>query len=391
MAPAPVIGIGAISSLGSNASQGFSAVIRAQDGISPLSLFDSGLKTPPLCAQVNTIPGSENAPNKTAALALCAARESLACIENRGNLSLGIVVATTVAGMARSERFYERLRQYPAHIEDANRELAFHEPTALSGFLCGALNAKGFYTLSTACSTGLHAVGMAKRLVETGTYDLCVAIGADALSLLTIRGFSSLMLIDPAGCKPFDALRAGISLGEGAGALCLASQKALRFSGARPLAFVSGWGASADCYHMTAPHPDGAGAALAVQAALNEAGCRPADIDLIATHGTATPDNDIAEINAMRTVFGKIPLFCSMKRSLGHTLAASGVLEAVFSVCALQQAKVPPTAGFSQPDDKINASPARFQQKELRHVLKNSFGFGGNNAAVVLSHADCGL
>jgi len=390
MAHVPVIGIGAISSLGNNVRQGFNAILEAQDGISPLYLFDSGLKTPPLCAQVCTIPVSDNAPNRTASLALCAARESLAHIEKRQSLSLAIVVATTVAGMTRSERFYKQLRQDPGHIENAGRELAFHEPTALSGFLCGALNAHGFYTLSTACSTGLHAIGMAKRLVETGAFDLCVAIGADTLSLLTIRGFSSLLLIDPSGCKPFDAQRAGISLGEGSGALCLASQKALRVTGVRPLAFVSGWGASADCYHMTAPHPGGAGAALAVRAALKEADCQPADIDLIATHGTATPDNDVAEINAMRTVFGKLPLFCSMKRSIGHTLAASGVLEAVFSVCALQQGIVPPTAGFAQPDEKINAAPAQVQRKELRHVLKNSFGFGGNNAAIILSHADCG-
>ena len=391
MTHVPVIGIGAVSSLGSDARQGFSAIVQAQDGISPLRLFDSGLKTPPLCAQVHTIPCSDNAPNRNAALALCAAQESIAPIEKkRGDLSLGIVVATTVAGMARSELFYKQLRLDPGHIENAGRELAFHEPAALSGFLCGALKAQGFYTLSTACSTGLHAVGMAKRLVETGAFDLCVAVGADALSLLTIRGFSSLMLIDPSGCKPFDAARAGISLGEGAGALCLASKKALRMTGAKPLAFVSGWGASADCYHMTAPHPDGAGAVLAVRAALKEADCLPADIDLIAAHGTATPDNDVAEINAMRSVFGNLPLFCSMKRNLGHTLAASGALEAVYSVCALQQGIVPPTAGFSQLDEKINAEPARFQRKELRHILKNSFGFGGNNAAVILSRADSG-
>jgi 3-oxoacyl-(acyl-carrier-protein) synthase len=390
MAYVPVIGIGAISSLGSNAASGFKAIVEAKDGISPLRLFDSGLKTPPLCAQVHHIPASDIAPNRTASLALCAARESLATIENRAGLSLGIVVATTVAGMARSERFYEQLRKDPAHIENAGRELAFHEPTALSGFLCGALGAHGFFTLSTACSTGLHAIGMAKRLIETGAYDMCVAIGADALSLLTIRGFSSLMLIDPMGCRPFDAERAGISLGEGAGALCLASQKALRATGAKPLAFVSGWGASADCYHMTAPHPRGEGAALAVRAALKEADCGPSDIDMIVTHGTATPDNDVAEINAMRTVFGELPLFCSMKRGLGHTLAASGALEAVFTVCALQQNCVPPTSGFSEPDPAINAVPAWYQQKKLRHILKNSFGFGGNNAAVIISNAQSG-
>ncbi len=156
------------------------------------------------------------------------------------------------------------------------------------------------------------------------------------------------------------------------------------------MAFVSGWGASADCYHMTAPHPEARARRSRCAPRLKEADCQPADIDLIATHGTATPDNDVAEINAMRTVFGKLPLFCSMKRSLGHTLAASGVLEAVFSVCALQQGIVPPTAGFAQPDEKINAAPAQVQRKELRHVLKNSFGFGGNNAAIILSHADRG-
>ncbi len=125
MAHVPVIGIGAISSLGNNVRQGFNAILEAQDGISPLYLFDSGLKTPPLCAQVCTIPVSDNAPNRTASLALCAARESLAHIEKRQSLSLAIVVATTVAGMTRSERFYEQLRQDPGHIENAGRELHF--------------------------------------------------------------------------------------------------------------------------------------------------------------------------------------------------------------------------------------------------------------------------
>jgi 3-oxoacyl-[acyl-carrier-protein] synthase-1 len=385
MAAIPIIGLGAVSCAGATVLDGFNAVAEGRDGVSPLSIFDGGMKTIPLCGQILHVPEAESAPNRTASMALSAAREALAPVAHLGDLTFGIVVATTVAGIARSERFYEHLRKDPGHLENAGRELAFHEPAALSGFLCNALGAHGFHTLSTACSTGLHAVGMAKRLVETGVYDICIAIGADALSLLTLRGFSSLMLIDQSGCKPFDAHRAGISLGEGAGALCLASPRVLHVIGVKPLAYVSGWGASADCHHMTAPHPQGEGAILAMRDALNEAGLSSRHIDLIATHGTATPDNDIAEINAIRTVFGTVPRFCSMKRTLGHTLAASGALEAVFSICALTQGFIPPTAGFTEPDPLINAIPAVSGHTELRHILKNSFGFGGNNASVVLS------
>ena len=387
MAAIPIIGLGAVSCAGTAVSKGFDAIVNGRDGISALSIFDCGLKTPPLCGQVLHVPEAETAPNRTASMALCAAREALSPLKNRGDLTLGIVFATTVAGMGRSERFYEQFRKDPNHLEHAGRELAFHEPTALSGFLCSALGAYGFHTLSTACSTGLHAVGIAKRLVETGVYDVCVAIGADALSVLTLRGFSSLLLIDPSGCKPFDARRAGTSLGEGAGALCLASPRVMHVIDAAPLAYVPGWGASADCHHMTTPHPLGDGAKLAMHGALDEAGLSPRDIDLIVTHGTATPDNDLAEISAIRTVFGKIPPFCSMKRTIGHTLAASGALESVYSVCALIQGCVPPTPGFTEPDPVMGAAPSQYQQKELRHILKNSFGFGGNNASVILSNA----
>jgi 3-oxoacyl-[acyl-carrier-protein] synthase-1 len=136
---------------------------------------------------------------------------------------------------------------------------------------------------------------------------------------------------------------------------------------------------------MTAPHPEGAGARAAVEKALAEAGIAAADIGFIAAHGTATPDNDISEIKAMRAVFGALPPFCSMKRTLGHTLAASGTLEAVFCVAALHRGLIPATAGFEQVDEAIGARPSPRTRTDVRHVLKNSFGFGGNNAALILS------
>jgi 3-oxoacyl-(acyl-carrier-protein) synthase len=385
----PIIGMGAVSCAGIGVTAGKEAVFEGRDLLAPLSLFETGLKTPPLSGQVDELPNEYFAPNKTASLALCATSEALAGIADTRNrrrgLSLGFVVATTVAGMTRSELFYKAFKADPSALSTAAEELFCHEPAALSGFLCEKFKGNGFHTLSTACSTGLHAIGMAKRLVENKVYDLCCAVGSDALSLLTIRGFSSIMLIDPTGCKPFDRRRAGTSLGEGAGAMLVASEKAAESLGADPVGFVGGWGASADCHHMTAPHPQGLGAQKAVRAALDEAGIMPQDIGMIASHGTATPDNDASEMAAMKEIFGTVPPFCSMKRTLGHTLAASGILEAVFAVCAMRDGRVPHTGGFEQTDDAIGLVPQGRTGIVVRRCLKNSFGFGGNNAAAVFS------
>lgn len=383
--------MGSICAAGPGVQNGYAAIREGRDCLTPLSLFDGGLKEGPLCGQVGDVTESTlgiNAPNRTAKLALIATREAFMAVPDREGLRLGIVLATTVGGMTQSELFYRELKNDPGYITHAGTELAYHEPTAITGLIASQIKADGFHTISTACSTSLHALGMAKRLVEQGHYDLCLAIGVDALSILTIRGFASLMLIDFSGCKPFDKRRVGISLGEGAGALLLASEKAAKQLEAKPLAAVSGWGASADGHHMTAPQPEGEGACSAATAALAEAGTAPSAIDMIATHGTATPDNDLAEIKAMKSIFNIMPPFCSMKRTLGHTLAASGSLEAIFSVCALNDNIVPATGGFKEADDSIGASPSLRTERPLQHILKNSFGFGGNNASVIISTWD---
>jgi 3-oxoacyl-[acyl-carrier-protein] synthase I len=385
MASVAIIGMGAISSAGSEAAEGYSVVRSGKDGVTPLDLFESGLKVPPLCSQIRDLPEGMSAPNRTSTMALSAAYEALSGFDGRQGLRLGLVAATTVAGMTRSERFYEQLKKDPAILKHAGIELAYHEPASLTGFLCEKTGARNFYTLSTACSTGLHAAGMAKRLVEKGSCDLCLAVGADALSVLTVRGFSSLMLIDPSGCKPFDSMRAGISLGEGAGALLFASVKAADRLHAEPIAYMSGWGASSDCHHMTAPHPDGVGAFMSMKAAVAEAGIDASDIDMVATHGTATPDNDKSEIAAMRSFFGTLPPFFSIKRTIGHTLAASGIIETVYSLLAMKEGFVLPTAGFSVLDEAIGAVPAKSGTRNIRHLLKNAFGFGGNNCSAVFT------
>jgi 3-oxoacyl-(acyl-carrier-protein) synthase len=382
----PIIGLGAICGSGTGIDAGFEAVAGGRDDIRPLGLFDCGLKEVPLCGQVtadiDALLGFA-APNKTTGMAMVAALEAMSALPDHRDLRLGIVGATTVGGMTRSEQFYSELLKDPSVMERAAEELSAHEPGAMTGFLGRRLKADGIHTVSTACSSGLHAIGMAMRLINNGVYDLCLAVGSDALCRLTIRGFASLLLLDSKGCRPFDKNRAGISLGEGAGAMLLASEHTCKTLGREPFAFVKGWGASADCHHMTAPHPEGAGARAAIAAALAEA-CIPAGkVDYLAAHGTATPDNDSAEIAAVRAVFGTVPPFCSMKRTLGHTLAASGTIESVFAVMSLRRGIIPASGGFTETDEKIGAVPSAWIRRPIRTVLKNSFGFGGNNASVV--------
>ncbi len=384
--------MGAACAAGIGVEAAWPRIADGADGLEPLTSFDSGLKQPPLCApcppELHRRLG-ERAPNRTAALALLATREAVGPFrETLFSLRLGLVVATTVAGMARSEQLFRRLLVDDSALTHASGILNHHEPTNVTFELSRKYHARTAMTVSTACSTGLHAVGMGCRLIESGRCDACLAVGTDALSLLTIRGFGSLVLVAPEGCRPFDKSRAGISLGEGAGALLLASEDTCRRLHAVPRAAVSGWGASSDCHHMTAPHPEGRGAASAMRGALTEAGLEPADIDAIIAHGTGTPDNDLAEVRALREVFGTLPPFCSMKRTLGHTLGASGTLEAVFAATMLEQGYVPRSGGFEQPDEAIGAAPSAGEARPLRHVVKNAFGFGGNNASIVLSRAE---
>jgi 3-oxoacyl-(acyl-carrier-protein) synthase len=249
----------------------------------------------------------------------------------------------------------------------------------------------GFYgpgmALSTACSSGALAIAAAAEMIQTGEADVMLAGGTDSLSRMTWGGFHSLLLVDAAGCRPFDANRAGMCLGEGAAALVMEAEETARQRGATILARLTGWGASCDAYHVTAPHPEGAGALAAMQSALGRAGLTPAEIDYVNAHGTGTRDNDLAESKALKSLFGdRVPPFSSTKRFFGHSLAASGAIEAVVCVEALRRQQLPPNPGFETQDSAIGLTPVlQLQNATLTHVLSNSFGFGGNNAALVFS------
>ena len=249
-------------------------------------------------------------------------------------------------------------------------------------------------TLSTACASGSMAVGLGLQAVRSGAVEVALVGGADSLCELTYAGFNSLRAVDLEPCRPFRAQRAGMSLGEGAGALVLESLPHARARGARPLATVSGFGTSCDASHMTAPQTDGDGAAHAIRLALHDAGMEPEAVDLINAHATGTEHNDPAEWNAFRQVFGEraaaIPVTCS-KALFGHLLGAAGALETVVCVLCLQEGEAHPVPAEPPLDpamslDLVRSTPRAL--KDARTVLSTNLGFGGANAALILSRWD---
>jgi 3-oxoacyl-[acyl-carrier-protein] synthase-1 len=226
-------------------------------------------------------------------------------------------------------------------------------------------------------------------MIQSGKLDRVVVGGTDSLSKFTINGFKSLMILSETFCKPFDANRTGLNLGEGAAYLVLESDRIIQSEQKKVLAYVTGYGNTNDAFHQTASSPDGEGAFLSMQKALKLAGLQPGDIDYINAHGTATVNNDLSESIALQRVFGEnIPDFSSTKPFTGHTLAAAGAVEAVYSILALQNGMIFPNLNFSEPLVETKLVPSvSLQQKPLQYVLSNSFGFGGNCSSLIFKKA----
>jgi len=235
-------------------------------------------------------------------------------------------------------------------------------------------------TVSTACSSSAVAIALAMRMLQSGGVQSILVGGADSLSHLTYCGFHSLQLVDRQGCRPGDISRQGMSVAEGAAMLLLTTVLP-----EKPLAVVLGAGLSCDAHHATAPHPAGKGALQAMQHALADAGLDPRDIDYINLHGTATPDNDLAEARAITALFPVVPALSSIKGATGHSLAAAGAIEAVVATLAVARSFIPGNTGCRQPDPALGLMPqAEPLARPVRTVLSNSFGFGGNNGSLVI-------
>ena len=318
-------------------------------------------------------------------LADAALRETLGQIADGGDRVAasrrGLVLSTTKAEITALERAF---RHEPCSAA-AQRQLS---PAWLATDLAAAHGLAGpVQCVSTACISGLLAIQQGALLIAEGQADLVLVVGVDLLSSFVLSGFNTLKSLEPGGCRPFDAERKGLSLGEGAGAVALARRATL----AGPALAVTGWGSSNDANHLTGPSRDGSGLALAMARALAKAGTPPEAIDFVHTHGTGTPYNDAMEGMALRVVFGaRVPPFCSSKGWFGHTLGAAGLLETLVCLAAARQQILPGTPGLLTPDPTVPESLLRTPRPttDLRRLLKLSAGFGGTNAALVLEWGD---
>lgn len=327
--------------------------------------------------------------SRTALLSLIAAREALdrAAIPDLARWRTGFISANTVGGMDRTENFYSEFLDNPRH--GRLRDVVLHECGSVTEWVADRLGIKHFHsTISTACSSSANAIGFGARMIRHKMLDVVVAGGTDALTKFTLNGFNSLMILDSHFCRPFDNDRMGLNLGEGAGYVVLVSDEVAATLGAPAGCVLSGFANAGDAYHQTASSPDGRGSWLAMKGALQRAGLDPADIDYINLHGTGTQNNDLAEGTAIRRLFDPVyPAMSSTKSFTGHTLGASGGVEAVFSVLSVLNGLVYPNLRFETPMTELPFTPATkfLKGQPLRHVMSNSFGFGGNCSSLIFS------
>jgi 3-oxoacyl-[acyl-carrier-protein] synthase I len=298
---------------------------------------------------------------------------------------VAVLLGTSTSGILETERAYanrDEAGALPADFSYAHT----HSTASLARFVADALALAGpTWVASTACSSSAKVFGDAARLIEAGWADAAVVGGVDSLCLTTLYGFHSLQLFAEDICRPWDAHRGGVSLGEGAAFALLQRETA---AGQPALGRLLGVGESSDAHHMSAPHPEGALAAAAMRQALEAAGLTPPQIDYVNLHGTGTPSNDAAEDRAVQSVFGREVPCSSTKGATGHTLGAAGGVEAVISLLALRHGLMPGGLNVRERDPALGIHYLQANRTQvLRHVLSNSFGFGGSNASLVLGTA----
>lgn len=386
-----ITGIGVVSSLGLNASENLVSLLNSQTGIGQMELLQSVHKELPVAEVKKTDEelarllgiSYDRKYTRTALLAMLAAQEAWKDAQADSSSKNGIISATTVAGMRTSEDHYVEFQKNGGDGFFINT----HDAGDSTEKVADLLSIKDYLsTISTACSSSANAFMLGSRLLRAKKLDKVLAGGVDALSKFTINGFNSLMILDKEHCRSFDDTRAGLNLGEGAAFLVL--ERASDVEEERKIyGYIDGFANVNDAYHQTASSPDGTGATLAMQNALKMANLKPSEIDYINAHGTATNNNDLSEGLAIQKIFeGNIPPVSSTKPFTGHTLAASGAVEAVFVAMALEEGVIYPNLNFKNQMKELNFSPVtELKKKELNHVLSNSFGFGGNNSTVIFS------
>ncbi len=389
-----VAGVGVISAIGNNVAECLSAFESEQAGMGPISYLGTVHRQEIPVAEVKLSneelafrAGVSSRISRTALLSMIAAKAALedASIKDLSSLRTGFVSANTVGGMDKSEDFFVDFLSDPR--KGKLRDVFQHECGSITEWVADQLNIRHYITtVSTACSSSANAIAYGARLIRHGMLDVVIAGGTDALTKFTLNGFNTLMILDRRYCKPFDEERGGLNLGEGAGYVVLVSEQAA--ASLKLYCRLSGFCNANDAYHQTASSPDGTGSYLAMKGAVERSGLRPSDIDYINLHGTGTQNNDMAEATAIKRLFEPhYPRMSSTKSFTGHTLGASGGIEAVFSVLSIRHGIVYPNLRFRTAMSGFSFVPeTSFSKNEpIRHVLSNSFGFGGNCSSLIFS------
>jgi 3-oxoacyl-[acyl-carrier-protein] synthase II len=392
-----VTGAGIVTALGIGWTPNAAGFRAGRTAFRPVTLFDVSRQRVKTAAQVDlpaTLPSTRLSPRQLARLdragtmLLLAAREAWQQAGWEPSGQVPLVLGTTAGGMALGETYFRQAVETPhRHRQQPTR--ATHYQAQIQGrIIAEALGLSGEVSIiSTACASGANAIGEAWELLRRGRAERVLTGGYDALSQLVFAGFDSLQALSPTACRPFDAERDGLALGEGAALIALETLDSARRRGALILGELLGYGTVLDKHHLTQPQPDGDAALASMTLACASARVTPADIDYINAHGTGTPLNDSAEALAIRRWAGPraatLPV-SSIKAGIGHLLGSAGAVEAVVCLMALREQWLPPELAFERPDPACNFPIVRQpQEARLQVALSNSFGFGGVNATLI--------
>lgn len=401
-----VTGLGMVSPLGNTVDSTWEAVLQGKSGVETITVFDPEAFTTKFSASVKGLDVGDYFPNKDArkmdifiqygmVAGIQAMQDSGIEVTETIAPRFGTVIGSGIGGIGMIEEGAMTVEH-----KGPRRLSPFFVPGSIINMIAGNLSIKyGLkgpnLAVTTACTTGTHAIGLAFRSIVHGESDVMLAGGAEmATTPLGLGGFAAARALstrndDPqAASRPWDKNRDGFVLGDGAGVLVLEEYEHAKARGAKIYAEITGFGMSGDAYHMTSPPAEGSGAAMSMENALRDAGMNPEDVQYINAHGTSTPAGDIAECRAVKSVFGSTCdqlAVSSTKSMIGHLLGAAGAVEAIFSVLAIHDQVAPPTINLDDPEDEcdLNLVPHTAQEMKINGVLSNSFGFGGTNGSLV--------
>jgi len=388
-----ITGMGCITAAGRTLPESYESIMRGFRRPEPPAGFrtDHKIAYPVFEIPPEWTPDGYNfspACTKCGGLAVIAAREALqdAGVETEqlSELRVGVCIGTTVGNALNDEDFMGDFISGRFPPMEPILDFLSSNP---SFYVARALGVSGpVQTINTACTSGAAAIGEAASWIRQGLCDLAIAGGSDKLSHVSYDGFISLKITDPEPCRPYDRNRLGLNLGEGAGIVILESRSSLIARNGRARGRLTGYGNASDAYHLSAPDPDGRGLARAIDKAFRDAGLRrPSDIAFINSHGTGTPDNDRMEGRLYPRLLPEVP-FVSTKGYTGHTLGASGGIEAVLTLACLEEGRIPGNIGFVEPDPGFDGRPATEVSPVTGDTaLSVSVAFGGNNVVLALA------